>query len=233
MANLLKNINENYNIKFKYIFFDWGYTLISKFKNVDNEINNILEKYNLQWDEIFIKWKNYQILNSLGKVTEKEIYKDLSLILNVSEEDLEKIDMLLLESHILDDETKETIVKLYEKGYYLGIISNNSIRNVEYILKREGIRKYFKKVVISEEVKERKPNLKVYMKAFEEIPKEEYNKIAFVSDELLEDLLGVKVLGVKTIWYEQNINNKWKKKEEVLIEPDYKIKSMKELLDIV
>ena len=220
-------------MKYKYIFLDWGYTLISKFENVDDKINNILEKYNLKWDDIFRKWKNYQILNSLGKVTEKEIYKDLSSILNITEEDLEKIDMLLLESHILDDETREIIVKLYEKGYYLGIISNNSIRNVEYILKREDIRKYFKKVVISEEVKERKPNLKVYMKAFEEIPKEEYNKIAFVSDELLEDLLGVKVLGVKTIWYEQNINNKWKKKEEVLMEPDYKIKSMKELIDIV
>ena len=220
-------------MKYKYIFFDWGYTLINKFENVDDKINNILKKYNLKWDDIFRKWKNYQILNSLGKITEKEIYKDLSLILNVSEEDLEKIDMLLLESHILDNETKKTIVSLYEKGYYLGIISNNSIRNVEYILKREDIRKYFKKVVISEEVKERKPNLKVYMKAFEDIPKEEYNKIAFVSDELLEDLLGVKVLGVKTIWYEQNINNKWKKKEEILIEPDYKIKSIGELLDIV
>lgn len=220
-------------MKYKYIFFDWGYTLINKFENVDDKINNILKKYNLKWDDIFRKWKNYQILNSLGKVTEEEIYKDLSLILNVSEEDLEKIDMLLLESHILDDETRKTIVRLYEKGYYLGIISNNSIRNVEYILKREDIRKYFKKVVISEEVKERKPNLKVYMKAFEDISKEEYNKIAFVSDELIEDLLGVKVLGVKTIWYEQNIDNKWKKKEEILIEPDYKIKSMGELLDIV
>lgn len=225
-------------MKYKYIFFDWGYTLISKFKNVDDKINNILEKYNLKWDDIFRKWKNYQILNSMGKITEKEIYKDLSLILNVSEEDLEKIDMLLLESHILDDETKETIIKLYKNGYYLGIISNNSIRNVEYILKREDIRKYFKKVVISEEVRERKPNLKVYMKAFEEILKEEYSKIAFVSDELLEDLLGVKILGVKilgvkTIWYEQNITNKWKKKEDILIEPDYKIKSMKELIDII
>ena len=220
-------------MKYKYIFFDWGYTLINKFENVDDKINNILEKYNLKWDDVFRKWKNYQILNSLGKVTEKEIYKDLSSILNISEEDLEKIDMLLLESHILEDETRETIIKLYEKGYYLGIISNNSIRNVEYILKREGIKKYFKKVVISEEVKERKPNLKVYMKAFEEIPKEQYNKIVFVSDELLEDLLGVKVLGVKTIWYEQEIDSRWKKKEEVLIEPDYKIKSMKELLEIV
>ena len=217
----------------KYIFFDWGYTFISKFENVDDKINKILEKYNLQWDDIFRKWKSYQILNSLGKITEKEIYEDLSLILNISKEDLEEIDMLLLESHILDEETRNTIIKLYEKGYYLGIISNNSIRNVEYILEREDIKKYFKKIIISEAVKERKPNLKVYMKAFEDIPKQEYNKIAFVSDELLEDLLGVKILGVKTIWYEQEINNKWKKKEEILMEPDYKIKSMKEILNIV
>lgn len=219
--------------KYKYIFFDWGYTLISSFKNVDNEINNILKKYNLKWDDIFKKWKSYQILNSLGRVTEKEIYDDLSLILNISKEDLEKIDMLLLESHVLDRETKDTIAKLYEQGYYLGIISNNSIRNVNYILKREGIENYFKKIIISEEVGERKPNLKIYLKAFEDIPKEEYEKILFVSDEILEDLLGVKILGVKTVWYEQEINNKWKKKEEILIEPDYKIKSMKELLDIV
>ena len=217
----------------KYIFFDWGYTLISKFENVDDKINKILEKNNLQWDDIFRKWKNYQILNSLGKITEKEIYEDLSVVLNISKEDLEKIDLLLLESHILDEETKNTIIKLYEKGYYLGIISNNSIRNVEYILEREGIKKYFKKIIISEAVKERKPNLKVYMKAFEDISQNEYSDIAFVSDELLEDLLGVKILGVKTIWYEQNINNKWKKKEEVLMDPDYKINSMKELLNIV
>lgn len=219
--------------KYKYIFFDWGYTLISSFKNVDDEINNILKKYNLKWDDIFKKWKSYQILNSLGRVTEKEIYDDLSLILNISKEDLEKIDMLLLESHVLDRETKDTIAKLYEQGYYLGIISNNSIRNVNYILKREGIENYFKKIIISEEVGERKPNLKIYLKAFEDIPKEEYEKILFVSDEILEDLLGVKILGVKTVWYEQEINNKWKKKEEILIEPDYKIKSMKELLNIV
>lgn len=220
-------------MRYKYIFFDWGYTLISKFKNVDKEIEDILKKYNLQWKDVFKKWKSYQILNSLGKITEKEIYKDLSLILGISENDLEKIDMLLLESHILDEETKQTIMDLYNKGYYLGIISNNSTRNVNYILEREGIKKYFKKIVISEEEKERKPNLRVYIRAFEDIPKEEYNKIAFVSDELLEDLMGAKILGISTIWYEQEVDNMWKQKEEVLIEPDYRIKSMKELINIV
>lgn len=220
-------------MKYKYVFFDWGYTLISKFKNVDDEINSILEKYNLKWNELFKKWKGYQLLISLGKISENDMYHDLSCIFNITEEDLEKIDMLLLESHILDNETRETIVKLFEDGFYLGIISNNSIRNVEYILEREGIKKYFNKIIVSEEVKERKPNLKVYLKAFEDIPKEEYADIVFVSDELLEDLIGVKVLGVNTVWYEQDINNEWKKKEEVLMEPDYKINSMKELLDIV
>lgn len=220
-------------MRYKYIFFDWGYTLISKFKNVDKEIEDILKKYNLQWKDVFKKWKSYQILNSLGKITEKEIYKDLSSILGISETDLEKIDMLLLESHILDEETKQTIIDLYNKGYYLGIISNNSTRNVNYILEREGIKKYFKKIVISEEEKERKPNLKLYIRAFEDIPKEEYNKIAFVSDELLEDLMGAKILGISTIWYEQEVDNMWKQKEEVLIEPDYRIKSMKELISIV
>ena len=137
-------------MKCKYIFFDWGHTLIEKFENVDDKINSILEEYNLQWDDIFCQWKNYQILLSLGRVTEEIMYKDLSLILNIVREDLTEINRLLLESHILDKQTKDTIIKLYEKGYYLGIISNNSVKNVEHILQKEGIKKYFKKVVISE-----------------------------------------------------------------------------------
>ena len=45
--------------------------------------------------------------------------------------------------------------------------------------------------------------------------------------------MGAKILGISTIWYEQEIDNMWKQKEEVLIEPDYRIKSMKELINIV
>ena len=47
----------------------------------------------------------------------------------------------------LNDECTSTVTlkELYEKGYYLGIISNNSIRNAEYILKREGIKNILRK----------------------------------------------------------------------------------------
>ena len=141
--------------------------------------------------------------------------------------------MLACETIVFPIFCEITLLEKYDPPKANTLISNNSIRNVEYILEREGIKKYFKKIVISEEVKDRKPNLKVYMKAFEDIPKEEYNNIVFVSDELLEDLLGVKILDVKTVWYEQKIDNKWKKKETVLIEPDYRIKTISEILKIV
>ena len=98
--------------KIKYIFFDWGYTLAGLFKNTDCEIKSILDKYNLNWKDVFKYWKNYQLLLSLGKINEEQIYHDLSILLKISKEDLQKIDRLILESHIIDDDTVETIKTL-------------------------------------------------------------------------------------------------------------------------
>ncbi len=217
--------------KIKYIFFDWGYTLAGSFKNTDSEIQSILGKYNLNWKDIFKYWKNYQLLLSLGKINEGQVYNDLSLLLKISKEDLQAIDRLLLEAHIIDDDTVETIKTLKKQGYYLGIISNNSQKNVDYILERDNLVQYFDKVVVSETVKERKPNLKVYLTAFADIAPEDFSKILFVSDEFVEDLVAVKILGVKTAWLKSKINNEWKQEEkEISIKSDITIASIKELL---
>ena len=217
--------------KIKYIFFDWGYTLAGSFKNTDYEIKIILDKYNLIWEDIFQYWKNYQLLLSLGKINEEQIYHDLSILLKISKEDLQKIDRLLRESHIVDDDTVETIKTLKKQGYYLGIISNNSQKNVDYILERDNLAQYFDKVIVSETIKERKPNLKVYLTAFENITPEDFSKILFVSDKFVEDLVSVKILGVKTAWLKSKVNNEWKKEEkEIFIKPDMIISSITELL---
>ena len=219
--------------KIKYIFFDWGYTLASSFKNTDSEMKTILDKYNLNWKDVFKYWKNYQLLLSLGKINEEQIYHDLSILLKISKEDLQKIDRLLLESHIIDDDTVETIKTLKKQGYYLGIISNNSQKNVDYILERDNLAQYFDKVIVSETIKERKPNLKVYLTAFEDITPEDFSKILFVSDEFVEDLVSVKILGVKTAWLKSKVNNEWKHEEkEIYLKPDITITSIKELLNL-
>lgn len=92
---------------------------------------------------------------------------------------------------------------------------------------------YFDKVVVSETIKERKPNLKVYLSAFEDIAPEDFSKILFVSDEFVEDLVAVKILGVKTAWLKSKINNEWKQEEkEILIKPDITITAIKEIMNL-
>lgn len=215
----------------KYIFFDWGYTLAGSFKNTDAEIKIILDKYHLSWQDIFTYWKNYQLLLSLGKINQAQVFHDLSLLLKISKEDLQEIDRLLLEAHIIDNDTVATIKTLKKQGYYLGIISNNSQKNVDYILERDHLAQYFDKVIVSETIQERKPNLKVYLTAFADISPADFSKILFVSDELIEDLVAVKILGVKTAWLKSKVNNEWKQEEkEILIKPDITITSLTELL---
>ena len=63
--------------------------------------------------------------------------------------------------------------------------------------------------------------------------KEDFSKILFVSDEFVEDLVAVKILGVKTAWLKSKINNEWKQEEkEILIKPDITITAIKEIMNL-
>lgn len=217
----------------KYIFFDWGYTLIEEFKDVDNGINEILKPYNCSWNNIFKTWRNYHYLHSLGRISKREKYDQISKLTDVSVIDLEKIGSLLLESHILKTEITQTIEFLHKKGYKLGIISNNIAEDVKYILRREGIEHLFDTVVCSSTIGERKPSAKIFLEAYKNIPKEEYKNILFVSDELSEDIIGSKALGTKTAWICKSTTNNWKKPEPEIFKTDYKIESVSDLKNLL
>lgn len=218
----------------KYVFFDWGYTLISSFTDVDSEIEEIVSKYGIKWKDIFGYWRNYHFLHSLGRIkTKEEKYKQLSILTGVSISDLEKIGNLLLESHILDSDTADTIKYLHKKGYKLGIISNNIDEDVKHIITREGIGDLFETVVCSSTVGERKPSAKIFLEAYKNIPKEEYDSILFVSDELSEDIIGSMALGTKNAWINKNTVNDWRKSESEIFKTDYKIETVSELKNIL
>lgn len=228
------NVWKKENKMIKYVFFDWGYTLINSFVDVDPEIEDIVSKYGKTWKDIFKYWRNYHFLHSLGRIkTKEEKYEQLSVLTGVSVEDLEKIGDLLLESHILDKDTADTIKYLHEKGYKLGIISNNIDEDVRYIINREGIGDLFEIVVCSSTVGERKPSAKIFLEAYKDIPKEEYQNILFVSDELSEDIIGSMALGTKNAWIFKNTVNSWRKSEPEIFETDYKIETVSELKNIL
>ena len=214
----------------KYIYFDWGYTLISSFKPTDDETEQIVKKYGYNWKEFFKIWRNYHYLHSLGRIKSKEEkYEQISKLTGVPVFELEKIGDILLESHILDEKTKETLIYLKNKGYRLGIISNNIDEDVRYILNREKILDLFDKVVCSSSVGERKPSANIFLEAYGDIPKNEYENILFVSDELAEDIIGSKALGTKNAWITKNTVNAWRKEEKEIFSVDYKIQEVAEL----
>ncbi len=218
----------------KYVFFDWGYTLVSRFKDVDEDIEKIVCKYGLKWKDIFVVWRNYHYLHSLGRIkNNSEKYAQISKLTGISISDLEEIGRLLLESHIIEEETKTTLLYLKNKGYKLGIISNNINEDVKYILKRDKIENLFEVVVCSSLVGERKPSANIFFKAFEGILKEDYSNILFVSDELAEDIVGAKALGTKNAWVCKQTVNFWKSKEPEIFEVDFKINEIKDLRNIL
>lgn len=218
----------------KYVFFDWGYTLIQSFEDVDSQIEEVLKPHGKTWKEIFKVWRNYHYLHSLGRVENNtQKYQQISLLTGVPVSALEKIGELLLESHILDTETKQTIFNLKNKGYHLGIISNNIDEDVKHILLRENIFDAFDTVVCSSTVGERKPSAKIFLEAFKNIPKNEYSNILFVSDELAEDIIGAKALGTKTCWLNSKTVNLWRKQEPEIFETDHKIDKIADLNSIL
>lgn len=217
----------------KYIFFDWGYTLIDQFKDVDAEIEKILKPFNISWKELFKTWRNYHYLHSLGRVSKTEKYEQISKLSNVPISELEKVGQLLLDSHILSNETYQTIKYLHQKGYKLGIISNNIDEDVRFILERENISDLFETVVCSSSIGERKPSAKIFFEAYKNIQREDYDKILFVSDELSEDIIGSLSLGTKTAWVCKNTVNAWRKSEPEIFKTDYKIESVSDLKNIL
>ena len=217
----------------KYIFFDWGYTLIESFKDTNNEIEQILKPYKKSWKDIFKFWRNYHYLHSLGRITKSEKYEQLSKLTEISISDLEKIGKLLLDSHILNPEIADTIKYFHKKGYKLGIISNNIDDDVRFILKRENILNLFETIVCSSSVGERKPSAKIFIEAYKNIPKEDYKNILFVSDELSEDIIGSMALGTKTAWVCKNTINDWRKEEPEIFKTDYKIESVTDLKNLL
>jgi FMN phosphatase YigB (HAD superfamily) len=230
--NIIVNLRGEKMIKA--VFFDWGRTLISGFKENDAKIEEILKPYGLKWSEVFKIWRNFYLLRSLGRLkTDQEMFEQLRKILDLpSEKPLESIRDLVIDSHIIAPETIDIIKKI--KNYYkVGIISNNVYDWVIRVLDNYRIRDLFDAIVISSEIGARKPDARIFVAALKALSIKPEEAV-FVSDELAEDLAGAKGLGMITVWLKNpHIKSEWtryEKPEEKIFEPDATISNLKELL---
>jgi FMN phosphatase YigB (HAD superfamily) len=112
--------------------------------------------------------------------------------------------------------------------YVLTLITNGISSVQRSRLKAAGIEKYFKKIVISEEIGFKKPDKKFFDEALRQNINPLKEEILVIGDSLSSDILGGINYGLDTCWY-----NPEGKTNTSGITPEYEISSLDELLKIV
>ncbi len=128
-------------------------------------------------------------------------------------------------------DTIPTLLKLREKGYKLGIITDGrAVKQWEKLI-RLGLQHFFDTVVISEEIGREKPDQEMFQIA---IKKMHCNKeeTMMVGDRIDKDILGANKAGMITVQIMKGKykGNKPKKPEEM---PDYIISDLGEILKVL
>ncbi len=245
------------NRRIKVIFFDMGNTLfdydlvdISGAKEAIREIINLyqLEKNVFQGLDLF----NKAIAESSRALSESKEYKLATLTnpeimylmaikgwckrlieLTGNSPAIKQVDSVFnafirgaTQSASLYPGVKELLCLLADR-YDLGILSNALSEIARGMLENSGIKGLFKFIIISGEAGIEKPDPAIFKLALEGIRLKPFEAL-MVGDDLRNDIYGAKKVGMNTAWIEQS-----GQKFASDFKPDYVIKKIPELLDVL
>ena len=227
-------------MKYEVILFDADDTLFDFKKSEREAFKSTILEFNMNYDENY-HLKIYQDINNAiwkefeqGLITQEKLkverFKRLSdkLIVSFDEAKFAKSYMKnLSNASFLFDGSMELIESL-NKRYKLSIITNGLTLVQENRIRKSVISKYFKDVVISEEISISKPNPKIFEHALKNINHINKNTVLMVGDSLTSDIQGGLNFGINTCWYNPNkIVNKSG------ITPTYEISNFQDLKDLL
>ncbi len=196
-------------MKYTHIFFDLGLTLVMlergkryqqvlKEFGIDKSIEEIEKVYHYA-DKLFMR----EYPGVLGKSPETFMPWYTGIVnynLGVSLNLIETFEKSRLVANtyktrwIAFEHSIETLKKLKEQGYKVGLISNwdSSCRAV---LEQTGLLEYFDHTIISSEVGIEKPNPQIFERAFE-IANVKAENALYVGDNYYDDVLGCEKVGM-------------------------------------
>jgi len=204
-------------------------------KSVIFDLDGTLIRFNIEWLEVkskIIKRIEEEGLN-LGKLSVKDsiqgILDKLEGLKDMKEEIYKIIEKYEVEA-ALRAELRDGAIEVLEvlKNLNLGLVTNNGERAVNLILNRMDLKKYFKVIVVREDVEKLKPypfGLKKALDSLKVDPKDSY----YVGDSVY-DIEASKKLGVKSVAIIGGISSK---EDLIRAKPDYLISSLKDLLVIL
>lgn len=205
------------------VIFDLGDTLIthtideaSREEDASKEVQDLLSREGYSISEVFYRqlkmemWRNWkEDFARSGQEFEIDLFLNHLLCrLGVKQEEAARLVPSItniiyqsdLKSLVLKPTVKETLTKLQDTSFKLGIISNSSYSydHIMEILNRLTIANYFDAVLVSSRHKIRKPNPVIFEKALQSLGASANNAV-FVGDDPQVDIQGAKSVGMKTI----------------------------------
>ena len=110
----------------------------------------------------------------------------------------------LEKSMVFPENHGEILAYLKDKSYNLSILSNFDYSPTAYkLLDKYDITSYFDTILISDEIGWRKPDIKTFKTALENI-KEDRSQTVFIGDDLDRDIKGAYNAGIDSIFIDLN-----------------------------
>lgn len=132
------------------------------------------------------------------------------------------------------------VLRRLRTSYGLGIVSNSLAPNTIFDLRVADILDFFDAIVISSDVGKRKPHPLIFQKALERMGLEP-SEAVFVGDNLYEDILGAKGVGMKAVLLTHPLVEKARRRRGSFfsmptpdnVEPDACIRRLRELVPLL
>ena len=227
-------------MKYKIILFDADGTLYDFDKAAVEALKSSFDKYDIEWTakrfEIYEE-VNKKIWNDFekGLITTKEIkterfkrFFDAIKVDNIYSLQFSKdyLNFLSQNNYLLDGAAD--IVKWSNEKFELAIVTNGlaSVQNPRF--KNSELRRYFKHIIISEEIGFAKPKKEIFDYSFKLFNNPNKESVIIIGDNLTSDIKGGLDYGIDTCWF-----NPTKKKNNSNIVPTYEISNLNELKKIL
>lgn len=182
----------------KYVIFDFGGVFVTEGLRRAREIYE--KKTGLEikkkWDtEIKPIWRAFE----KAEIAEGDFWKGFTQKINDPRFDAQEFRKLMNKNQKRNEEIAKIIRKLRKKGYVTALLTNNVKEWIEDYNKIDPLEKYFDVIVSSHEVKEVKPDPRIYEIMMERLgarPEE----CVFIDDKE-RNLVTARNLGMKTILF--------------------------------
>ncbi|MFB0514909.1 MAG: HAD family hydrolase [Candidatus Bathyarchaeia archaeon] len=203
----------------KAVLFDLGNTLV--YQNPYKTIQKILETHGIirttkEIEKAFAKTEGEFDIEKHSRLPAHEFYTQLNIhilkhlgitnsnSLQALAEDI-NIQWFKVSKIYVYRDVKSTLAKLKKMGLKLGLITDDYRSDLEKILPKVGLRKFFDVCVCGDTVGKRKPNPRVFKHALNQLNIRASEAI-FVGDRLDTDYLGAKNAGMTPILIRRESN---------------------------